>query len=250
VAAFLPLAGLPSPARRRKGGIVAISHAASQRDRINEAIEELRGARRKCPAPELKAAAAIRILRRLDTLGTLDRFDEMRKELHLWEDLETYPATEVVGHTDSNDRNVIVWNHIVFHYCPDVPEFDGRLAQAIWWDEALLRIADLIVTANSEQGEENGEMGSTVKGVSLLDAGLILTEEDLQLAREKKTAWQKLRTPKLPASVGNCPNHRQVKLFAPFAIADFVEKVEGKTLCDKHKLRKRLAAKAREPRQQ
>ena len=91
---------------------------------------------------------------------------------------------------------------------------------------------------------------SAVKGVSLLDAALILTEEDRPLAREKKTAWQKLRTPKLPASIGNCPNHSQVKLFAPSAIADFVEEVEGKSLCTQYKLRERLRAKAREPRQE
>ena len=88
------------------------------------------------------------------------------------------------------------------------------------------------------------------KGVSLLDAALILTEEDRSLSIQKKKSWQKLRTPNLPASIGNCPNHKQVKLFVPSAIADFVEKVEGKTLCTQYKLRQRLNAKAREPRQE
>jgi len=88
------------------------------------------------------------------------------------------------------------------------------------------------------------------KGVSLLDAALILTEEDRPLAMEKKTAWQKLRTPKVPRSIGNCPNHKQVKLFAPSALNIFVEEVEGKSLCTQYRLRQRLVAKAREPRQQ
>lgn len=86
------------------------------------------------------------------------------------------------------------------------------------------------------------------EGVSLLDAALIINDGDLALAREKKKAWQKLRKPKLPASIGNCPKHSQVKLFAPFALADFVEKTEGEALCTKYKLRQGLRAMAREPR--
>jgi hypothetical protein len=99
--------------------------------------------------------------------------------------------------------------------------------------------------------DEPSKPGPSVgKGVSLLDAALILTEEDRPLARQKKSAWQKLRTPTLPASIGNCPSHKQVKLFAPSAIANFVEEVEGKSLCTQYKLRQRLNAKAREPRQE
>jgi hypothetical protein len=118
--------------------------------------------------------------------------------------------------------------------------FDRR-----WAEELHAAVAALSMNDRGEQPEANGQP----KGVSLLDAALILTEEDRPLAREKKSAWQKIRTPKLPASIGNCPNHKQVKLFAPSAIADFVEAVEGKTLCTQYKLRQRLNAKAREPRQ-
>jgi hypothetical protein len=86
------------------------------------------------------------------------------------------------------------------------------------------------------------------KGVSLLDAALIINYGDLGLARQKRTAWYKLRKLKLPASIGNCPKHSQVKLFAPSALADFVEKVEGKPLCAECKLLQGLRAIAREPR--
>jgi hypothetical protein len=101
----------------------------------------------------------------------------------------------------------------------------------------------------SADGDTTKSRGSDIVGASLLDAALILTDEDRQLAGEKKSAWQKLRTPKLPGCIGNCPNHAQVKLFAPSALADFVEEVEGKQLCAKCKLRQRLATQAREPRQ-
>jgi hypothetical protein len=94
------------------------------------------------------------------------------------------------------------------------------------------------------------EIVTGVKGVSLLDAALIITEEDAELSRQKKNQWLRLRTPQLPSSIGKCPNHRQVKLYAPSAIADFIEKVEDKKMCSQYKLRQRLIAKAREPRQQ
>ncbi len=79
-------------------------------------------------------------------------------------------------------------------------------------------------------------------------AALTLNDGDEDLAREKKSSWQKLRDPKMPESIGNCPNHRQVKLFAPSAICDFIEKVEGKPLCQKYGIRKALLEKSRPPR--
>lgn len=133
---------------------------------------------------------------------------------------------------------------------PDVLE---RQLDAI--REAAERIRTILTTclAGANVQESTADDANTVlsgKGVSLLDAALILTEEDRPLAREKKSAWQKIRTPRLPASIGNCPNHKQVKLFAPSAMADFVEKVEGKPFCTQYKLRQRLNAKARAPRQE
>ena len=91
-------------------------------------------------------------------------------------------------------------------------------------------------------------LADIVIGVSLLDAALTLNDGDEDLAREKKSSWQKLRDPKMPESIGNCPNHRQVKLFAPSAICDFIEKVEGKPLCQKYGIRKALLEKSRPPR--
>jgi len=85
-------------------------------------------------------------------------------------------------------------------------------------------------------------------GVSLLDAALILNDGDKGLAIEKKTAWQKSRDPKVPESIGNCPKHKQAKLYAPSAICDFLEKVEGESICKKYRLRKALLEKSRPPR--
>ena len=112
------------------------------------------------------------------------------------------------------------------------------------------RRAEIHIVQMKRGSKKRPSVENRLKGVSLLDAALILTDEDHKLAREKKTSWQKLRTPKLPDAIGICPNHRQVKLFAPSAIAEFVENVEGKSLCTQSKLRQRLNAKAREPRQQ
>jgi hypothetical protein len=89
------------------------------------------------------------------------------------------------------------------------------------------------------------------RGVSMFDAAMILTDEDTELARQVVDRWQtsrkKTKTPK-PAAIGYDPEHSQMKLFAPLALAKWIEEIEGKYTCDEHRLRERLARKAREPR--
>lgn len=140
-------------------------------------------------------------------------------------------------------------------------EFKGRLAEIAYYANLLVKVrvrADGTCRLSKEDraivqtwiaGVEGGVyQAAAVRGVSLLDAALILTEEDSQLSRGKRDAWQRLRTPKLPECIGNCPNHAQVKLYAPSALSEFVEAAEGKPLCTERKLRQRLNAKARTPR--
>ena len=112
--------------------------------------------------------------------------------------------------------------------------------------EKALERARSAVSSDEAAADEDD---SVPKGVSLLDAAMILNDADEMLALQKKKAWQRMHAPPLPNSIGNCPEHRQRKLYAPSALADFVEKVEGKRLCTKHKLRQRLTEKARKPRQ-
>ncbi len=102
--------------------------------------------------------------------------------------------------------------------------------------------------SNALEGLEppSGEVVTNV-GVSLLDAALILNDGDDELAKEKKAAWHRTRKPKKPESIGKCPNHGSVKLYAPSAICDYVEKIEGKSLCKTYSLRKALLGKARPP---
>jgi hypothetical protein len=90
---------------------------------------------------------------------------------------------------------------------------------------------------------------SAALGVSLLDAALILTHEDKQLAQQTVRRWHRLREPPKPPTIGNCPEHKQRKLYAPSALSDWVEKVEGTALCSEHQLRQRLRRKARQPRE-
>jgi hypothetical protein len=107
---------------------------------------------------------------------------------------------------------------------------------ADWMDKDLQRIRE--------------DMFSATHGVSLLDAALILTDEDRQLAPQMVQRWQKLRSPKRPPPIGNCPQHSQRQLFVPAALCDWIETIEGKRTCAEHQLRQRLAKKARPPRQE
>jgi hypothetical protein len=142
----------------------------------------------------------------------------------------------------------------LLRFCNAIREADFETAIPLWPAiKAELQQVAIVAglppqPAAPASNSDGPQTEGTAKGVSMLDAALILTEEDRELSKEKKNAWLKLRTPKLPASIGKCPNHRQVKLFAPSAISDFVEAVEGKPLCAQYKLRQRLIDKARTPR--
>lgn len=87
-----------------------------------------------------------------------------------------------------------------------------------------------------------------MKGVTMLDAALIMTEEDYKLAGKVVDRWQKGSAATALESIGFSPEHKQKKLFKPTVLADFVEGEEGEETCVEHDLRNRLMGKARPPR--
>lgn len=93
---------------------------------------------------------------------------------------------------------------------------------------------------------EDSEKG-TSKGVSMLDAALILNDEDEDLALQQVHRWQRKRGAK-PPHIGFDPEHAQRKLYAPSALAAWIEKIEVALVLSKHQLRQRLIRKARAPR--
>jgi hypothetical protein len=109
------------------------------------------------PSGEEKAVACIRILRKLNKLGALDqsKFAMVRNELDRFVDLKKHPVPEAVypGESDTDDRFLITWKHIVSHLFPDLEKM-GDTDFALWveWDEAARRLADLL-TVKTEQGE-------------------------------------------------------------------------------------------------
>lgn len=95
---------------------------------------------------------------------------------------------------------------------------------------------------------DDGEQGRIKVGVSLFDAAMILTDEDKPLAQEMVAKWHRLRAPLKPDPIGKCPNHGQRRLYAPKALSDWVEKVEGRDVCSESQLRQGLLKRARKPR--
>ena len=140
---------------------------------------------------------------------------------------------------------------------PSIPErpadlesaADGTIAMTERIVAEYSKLRRALAGAGGGRDEDDGQYGGSTRGVSMRDAAMILCDDDEKLARDKKDIWQKLRDPKPPPCIGRCPNHKQVKLFAPSALCDFIEKIEAQKDCQEHKLRQRLAAKARYPRQ-
>lgn len=91
-----------------------------------------------------------------------------------------------------------------------------------------------------------------VRGVSLLDAAMILSGDDEKAAKKAKKRWQNDLEYQIVKGkeIGHCPNHRQTKLYEPSGILEMVEKIEGKDVCRNHDLSKRLAEMARAPREE
>jgi len=100
----------------------------------------------------------------------------------------------------------------------------------------------------TDVGGVPGADDGTAHGVSLLDAALILTDEDKKLAPKKVQAWQRIRKPACPPSIGKSPEHKQKNLYEPSALCDYLEQVEDATVWKPRRLRERLKAKARRPR--
>lgn len=99
-----------------------------------------------------------------------------------------------------------------------------------------------------DQGEDGRQGKADHRGVSLLDAALLLNDGDYSLARQTVDRWQKQRSVEKPSSIGNCPNHKQVKLFAPLAICDFIEKIGDIDAVAKKRLLTGLVTNRRAPR--
>ncbi len=188
-------------------------------------------------------------------LDNLVRLDFITDATRLRNALDRFFAVRDWGFLVPSRNDVEGWKGIQRRYVQPLRHRGGQLAAVLAEISDAVKDSICSTPAAAPSGpqaaadESAAATAAAGKGVSLLDAALVLTEEDRALSIEKKKAWQKLRTPQLPCSVGYCPNHRQVKLFAPSALADFLEKVESEPLCRQHKLRQRLAAKAREPRQ-
>jgi hypothetical protein len=124
-------------------------------------------------------------------------------------------------------------------------QFDVELFHSILPLSPFLASVELIDVLLEEEGERAEQ-----RGVSMFDAAMILSEGDPQAARESVARWQRLRSPKPPPEIGKCPRHKQRKLYAPAALCDFIEKVEGERICQENRLRQRLREKARAARQE
>lgn len=190
-----------------------------------------------------------------------DRCKVLASGANMGESEETYfVSPELIIGSQRTFASDILYAHdwLDVNPIPNIPqrpvglesEADGSeaLTERIVSEYSKLRRA-LASVAVSDSLEADDQYGPVNAGVSMLDAALILCEDDRPLAREKRAAWQKLRDPIPPASVGRCPNHKQVKLFAPSALCDFIEKIEDPKDCREHKLRQRLVKKTRRPRQ-
>ncbi len=155
------------------------------------------------------------------------------------------PARELPP--DENTRILQTYKLVGFRKVAGVLEADREKAVACW--TLTVRGGDVLTDYDLRQRADEPERpaDATPLGVSLLDAALVLNDGDECLARKKKKAWHNERTHNPPPEIGRCPDHAQVKLYAPSAICDWLEKIEGASLCDKHSLRKAMARVARLP---
>jgi len=105
-----------------------------------------------------------------------------------------------------------------------------------------------VLSPNEAAGEgENASQRpqSVGKGVSMLDAALILNDDNTEPARETVDRWQKQRRVKAPPCIGYAPSrHSQMKLYEPTALADFVQKIEPSSVIEKRPFRQRLIGRA------
>ncbi|MBC8871897.1 MAG: hypothetical protein H8E44_20910 [Planctomycetes bacterium] len=132
------------------------------------------------------------------------------------------------------------------HQQGDIPDIEHSFAappgiyehrpferQREWLRETTLAFADAIEV----------ELANVEGGVCLVDAALILVGHDESVAAETKKRWQgsaeyqEIRG----KAIGVSPTHKQVLFFKPPDIVWLAEKIEGKSVCRKRNLAKRLA---------
>jgi hypothetical protein len=88
----------------------------------------------------------------------------------------------------------------------------------------------------------------TGKGVSLMDAALVLNDGDLELAKQTKYRWTRTERSffeHLPRPIGTDPRHAQTLLFEPSTICALIERVEGAHVCRQSRLLQALKLRAR-----
>ncbi len=119
-----------------------------------------------------------------------------------------------------------------------------------WSDRTISAQRSAILEALADEVETADEADDrAAKGVSLHDAAERIRPGDREGQQELITTWRGLRSPKLPASIGKCPNHKQRNLYKPAAIVRFLKAVEGPTADRDFTLSKHFRQVERAPRQ-
>jgi hypothetical protein len=85
-----------------------------------------------------------------------------------------------------------------------------------------------------------------VRGVSEMDAALILRDGDKELAQLVKARWQKDHKDR-PKAIGHDPKHSQVKLYTLDSMTEYVARVDKLTREQASALKGKLASKLRSP---
>jgi hypothetical protein len=125
------------------------------------------------------------------------------------------------------------------HSFSDPPDmYDQRFMerQREWLRETALAFADAIEL----------ESANVPQGVCLMDAAIVLAGRDKSAATAMKRRWQGSAEYQgiRDRAIGVSPKHKQVLFFKPSDIVWLAERIEGKSVCRKRNLLKRLAGMA------
>lgn len=85
-----------------------------------------------------------------------------------------------------------------------------------------------------------------VRGVSLIDCALHISDDNPESAKNVKKRWHRSRNPKLPDPIGMSPHHKQRGLFNIDQMVDFINQVDS-GLVDRNRLRTKLYPIRTEP---
>ena len=83
------------------------------------------------------------------------------------------------------------------------------------------------------------DRAATQLGVRLLDAALILNDDNEEMAKETKKRWQDQRHTPFPEKIGFFPKHKQIPMYDADDLYHFVCELEG-AKCDSYNLRQEL----------